>query len=118
MDPGDLLLVQPEPLLARLIMALQFFTGLPHPTQDITVDAAVVEDSDDLVALRKSDWHEGQLRLLTYPTRVYGVIEGGFSFFEAPMAIVKGPGGDLETMPSSVLLAEHVENLPKERVTP
>lgn len=85
-------------------MGVRYLSGVSHPTQDLTVDAAVVETSADLVELRGSDWHGGALRILRYPSKVVGFIGtepplafGGVSF-EAPAAVLRGPAGDLEAV--------------------
>lgn len=76
-----------------------------HPTQDVQVEMVRVRTDRDLIELRKSDWHEGALRILSFPSRVIGYLgyEPPLVFsglrVTAPALIVKGAAGDFEVFP-------------------
>lgn len=76
-----------------------------HPTQDIEVEAVTIHTADTMRELRDSDWHEGQLSILTYLTAP----PVGFIGIDPPKALsgpavfvgdtlIKGPAGDLEVI--------------------
>lgn len=75
---------------------------MQHPTQDIEVEAVTIETRDDLYELRASDWHEGQLALLTYPSLTIGFLNPdnpklfGGRTVRVGETILKGPGGDFD----------------------
>jgi hypothetical protein len=80
--------------------------NVEHPTQRIEVETVTIETADDLIELRNSDWHDGQLALLTYPTAP----PVGFIGVDNPKyfgghqvnigdTILKGPAGDFEVLP-------------------
>lgn len=78
-----------------------------HPTQDIEVEAVTIHTAADLHELRATDWHDGQLAILTYPT----ALPIGFINPDNPKAFggsqvnvgdtIKGPAGDLEVIPAA-----------------
>ncbi|MFF8187706.1 hypothetical protein ACF044_10660 [Microbacterium sp. NPDC016588] len=80
------------------------FETIEHPTQPgLTVEAVHIATEADLVELRKSDWHDGALALLTYPSSVVGYLshENPKVFgarVEVGSTILKGPGGDFEVI--------------------
>lgn len=76
-----------------------------HPRQDIEVEAVTILTADTMRELRDSDWHDGQLAVLTYPTAQ----PIGFIGVDAPKSLsgpavyvgdtlIKGPAGDLEVI--------------------
>lgn len=76
---------------------------MQHPTQAIQVEAVKITSREDLIELRASDWHEGQLALLTFPSGVIGFLSpDNPKFFgtkvQVGQTILKGPGGDFEVI--------------------
>jgi uncharacterized SAM-dependent methyltransferase len=76
---------------------------IKHPTQDIEVEAVTITAREDLHELRASDWHEDQLRLLTYPSVTIGYLspDNPRAFgaeVKVGQTILKGPGGDFEVV--------------------
>lgn len=76
-----------------------------HPTQDLDVEAVTIHSADDLVELRASDWHEGQLAILTYATAApVGFLSPdnprflGGQIVNVGDTILKGPAGDFEVV--------------------
>lgn len=79
-----------------------------HPTQPIEVEAVTIHSAADLLELRESDWHDGALSLLRYPTHApIGAIghepPKAFNGREVHVGdtILKGPAGDFEVIPAS-----------------
>lgn len=78
---------------------------IEHPTQTgLTVEAVRVTDNDTMRELRNSDWAEGQMSVLTYPSKLVGFVGG-----EPPRMlsgtpvhvgdlVLKGPAGDFEVI--------------------
>ncbi|GLJ78658.1 hypothetical protein [Microbacterium imperiale] len=76
-----------------------------HPTQDIEVEAVVIDSVDTLRAVRdERNWIEGQLSILTYPTAppVARIASDPPRYFGTPVnvgdTVLKGPGGDFEVL--------------------
>lgn len=77
---------------------------IEHPTQGLAVEAVRISDRTTLENLRESEWVEGQLSLLSYPSAAVGYIGG-----EPPRVlsghrvlvgdvVLKGPAGDFEVL--------------------
>ena len=77
---------------------------IEHPTKGMPVEAVRINDRATLESLRGSEWAEGQLSLLSYPSAAVGYIGG-----EPPRVlsgqrvlvgdvVLKGPAGDFEVL--------------------
>lgn len=82
--------------------------NLEHPTQPgLTVEAVRVTDDDTMRGLRASNWVDGQMSILTYPSKLVGFIGGepprmlSGTPVQVGDLVLKGPAGDFEVIPAS-----------------
>lgn len=76
-----------------------------HPRQDLEVEAVTIHTAADMHELRDSDWHDGALAVLTFPTAPpIGIVNhdnpkllGGLEV-RVGDTLIKGPAGDLEVI--------------------
>jgi hypothetical protein len=78
------------------------------------VEVVVVEEQDTLVTLRDSEWTDGHLKLMSFPTLPALAYVGSEpplmmtgTILAVGQALVKGPGGDFEVLPRESLDASH-----------
>jgi len=80
---------------------------IPHPTQPgIEVESVTIDTAADMRELRESDWHDGTMRLLSFPTQSpVGYINAdgpplsfGGIIIHVGDTVLKGPGGDFEVI--------------------
>lgn len=84
---------------------MKILQHVQHPTQPIEVEAVTINTAADMIELRDTDWHDGQLAVLTYPTALpVGFLTadnpkyfGGHQVFVGD-TILKGPAGDFEVI--------------------
>lgn len=84
----------------------------------IEVTAVQVTAPADVVEVRATEWPEGQLAVLTYPTSdpaAYIGVNTPLSAFGVRVAVgnwlVKGPAGDLHVMPDAVFRNDFEEKV-------
>lgn len=81
------------------------------------VTAILVETSEDVLAIRDfEEWHDGQVRVLTYTTAAPELFVGlGNDValtgrqLRLGQYLVKGPAGDIEPMPATTFLDRFIK---------
>jgi hypothetical protein len=87
-----------------------------HDAEGVTVEAVRIDSADDIRQIRALEsWHEGQVRMLTYPSHEPALFVGDDNNDLARFGrrlilgqyLVKGPAGDIETMPAATFDATY-----------